>query len=1191
MTDSPVRLRRLEVQGFKSFATRTVFEFGAGVTAIVGPNGSGKSNLADAFRWVLGEQNPRGMRLRRLEDVIFAGGGKRAQAGYAEVSMVLDNSEGWLPLEFSEVVVTRRLHRSGESEYLLNRNRARLRDILDLFLRARLGQNSYAILGQGMVDLVLSLRPEERRALIEEAADVRRHRLKIEEAVDQLAATRDNRDRVELLLAEIGPRLEQLERQAQRASQHTALAQELAGKLHRLYSSRQQTTRVALETGRARHAEAVADTSRAAALLAAAETGLASAREEGQRVEVEFRGLERNWRELEDEQLTSERALRAVSQRLPELIARKAEVESDLEALEEELHSLAAEAPQSRSPTEALQQAEQEVKSAEAELRAIAGEAGDANRRVEAAEKALSAARDRHSASQDRILRLEVERERLVVEDARLAERRILALARLRDWAGDFAMARAAAGGTAQQLDATQGLLADARLRAQKAQAAYADAELAVAGLTERLDTAKRRAQSLESEQEARRPAEEVIVSLLDALRGGGPGRPRVLGILGGLIHVQRGYEIAVEVGLAEGINGLVVRTEREALGAVAVLQEIEAGRLNFFVLEGLRGGYALNLSGENGVLGVASRFVRCEDAYRDLVDLLLGRIIVVEDVETARRVVRRGLGSAVTLDGSLIRAGGMISGGRGKADGYVFQAGLELDDLHAEIATLEAELATENERLARLRDQAGETTARMHSVETASARLEQDIETSQRGLGARHRTLEPIRGELDWIHATRVESVARRAALEEEEAALPATPAKAAEQAARLQQQMRDAAGQLEEMRARQQRAEAAVFEARGRHAALLSERAALEALHHSRGEAEQRSQRRIAARRAALETHSAERDAAEADLQRLTAEVAERQAAVSNALARLSPARSLVGDLAERQRSGAEDLTSLRETFSSLERARLEAELQLARAEQDADRLRIELETEGLVFEATPPEPEELPGSADPGYAVELEGSIRNLRRRIRELGAVNEEATADYRESKERFDFLSAQVTDLREAETTLLEALEQLRQLVRERFRTTFQAVNADFQVYFRTFFGGGQARLALTEPEDYGESGVDIIAQPPGKRLQNLAMLSGGERSMTAVALLFALLESKPAPFCVLDEVDAALDEANVGRFSEALARLAGRSQFLVITHNRGTVQAADQIYGVSMTGDGVSNVLSMRLSEAAPLLA
>jgi chromosome segregation protein len=1191
VTAQPVRLRRLEVQGFKSFAARTVFEFGPGVTAIVGPNGSGKSNLADAFRWVLGEQNPRGMRLRKLEDAIFAGGAKRAQSGYAEVSMVLDNAEGWLPIDFVEVVVTRRLHRSGESEYLLNRSRVRLRDILDLFLRAQLGQNSYAILGQGMVDLVLSLRPEERRGLIEEAADVRRHRLKIEEAVDQLSATRDNRDRVELLIAEIGPRLEQLERQARRASQHASLSRELADTLRRLYSSRQRSVRIGLAAARSGDAMARDEAERAAAALEAAQRELAAGRGQAEQAEVSLRDLETRWRTLEEEQLVTGRAHRAAAEQLPELAERRIEVERDLEALEEEARSLAVEAPKGGSPDDALEQAERMLSEAEVRSRAATAQVEDGRRRAEASDKAVRNADERHAAAQDQLLRLAAERERLEVEEARLGARRQAAIVRLKNWGHDYLQVRQDLQETARQLDAAQGLLADVRLRAQMAEASRLEGDLALADLNERLDTARRRAQSLQNEQEGRRPAEDVIVALLDALRGGGPGRPRVLGILGGLIHVQRGYEVAVEAALAEAINGLVVRTEREALGAIGVLQEVEAGRLHFYALEGLRSGYALNLASENGVLGVASRFVRCEDTYRDLVDLLLGKVIVVEDVESARRVVRRGLGSAVTVDGTVMRPGGMISGGRSKADGYVFQPALDLDDLHTQIAALEAEHASQMERVERLREQAAEALQRVHSAQTATSRLELQIEERRSALAGLRRDLEPLRGELDWVRATSAESQVRRSIIESESSDLPAAPGSPDVQVARLDEAARDAARQLDEVETEQRMADAALFEARGMRAALLSERSALEALYRGRMDAEERTTRRIAARSATLEGLETARQQAEIEAQRLATELDERRSAVTAALELLTPARTHLDELVARERLAVEALAAATTVSGALERAMLDAELRLARAEEDVARLRAELEVEGLSDSLDAPDADGAEMESQPVATDDLETAVRGLRRRIRELGAVNEEATADYQESRERHDFLSTQVSDLRDAETTLLEALDELRQLVREQFRTTFHKVNADFQVYFRTFFGGGQARLALTEPEDYGESGVDIIAQPPGKRLQNLAMLSGGERSMTAVALLFALLESNPAPFCVLDEVDAALDEANIGRFSEALSRLAGRSQFLVITHNRGTVQAADQIYGISMTGDGVSNVLSMRLSEAAPLLA
>jgi chromosome segregation protein len=1184
---SPMRLRRLEVQGFKSFATRTVFEFGPGITAIVGPNGSGKSNLADAIRWVLGEQNPRTMRLRRLEDVIFAGGGKRAQAGLAEVSIVLDNTEGWLPIEFGEVVVTRRLHRSGESEYLLNRRKVRLRDILDMFLKARLGQNSYAILGQGMVDMVLSLRPEERRLLIEEAADVRRHRLKIDEALDQLAATRDNRDRVDLLLAEISPRLAQLERQVQRASEHAALSRDLAEHLGRLYGNRLLQTRAAAERAERSYAAAVEQTEESQRALETAEQALSAARSEAGVAANDAHSLELQHRETEEQQLAVERSLRDASGRIPLLEARLSEIERDLQALEREEQALANSSSETVSPSEGLEAAGQAVNEAERELSHASATAERAKADLESCERSERELLTSHVASRHEFEQRQSDRRRLSEERERIDQRRSSVLARLRSWAIEFSEAQESRATTERRLQTARLNQAEQGRRTEMARAALSKAQQDLTEIYGNLERTARRLEMLEGEQESRRPAEDLILALLDALRGGGPGRPRVLGILGGLIHVQRGYEVAIEAALAEGLNGLVVRTEREALGAVNVLQQIEGGRLGFFVLEGLRGAHPLNISSEHGIVGVASRFVRCDDEYRDLIDSLLGRVIIVEDLEAARRIVRRGLGSAVTLDGTLFRSPFVLSGGRGKADGQVFEADRLIGDLREEVATLEAQHAEAQEHVKRLNDQSSELGARLGELTEVVEDLLGEIARYDKLLATLSGRFEPIRGELEWIRQSTKDMEAQREALIAEHEALPSDGLP--DEAAALAEATRQALEEFNSADKAKAEAAARLAKADGERAALLSEQAAVEALHRSRIEALQRTKNLKTIRVEAAQATTADLQAARELVLGLTATLEERRSAVAGAAGRLEAGRERARSLSLKLQESSEAVTRLRDQLAGQERSRLESELRLARTREDAERLQVELQAEGLSEEVVLTTLDGAAASAT--SAQELNGAIRDIRRRIREIGAVNEEAEGDYRESKERFDFLSAQVADLHSAELSLLEAIDELRQIVREQFRSTFQAINADFQIYFRTFFGGGQARLALAEPEDYGESGVDIIAQPPGKRLQNLAMLSGGERSMTAVALLFALLESNPAPFCVLDEVDAALDEANVGRFSDALARLAGRSQFLVITHNRGTVQAADQIYGVSMAGDGVSNVLSMRLSEAAPLLA
>lgn len=1189
---APVRLRRLDVQGFKSFASRTSFEFGPGITAIVGPNGSGKSNLADALRWVLGEQNPRALRLRRLEDVIFAGGGKRAQAGFAEVSITLDNADAWLPIEFAEVLVTRRLHRSGESEYLINRKRVRLRDLLDLFLKARLGQNSYAILGQGMVDTVLSLRPEERRLLIEEAADVRRHRLKIEEAIDQLAATRENRDRVELLLAEIWPRLNQLEQQAHRASEHAKISRDLADAIRSLHHLRLRSARERTEQARKHFSVAAEGVAEAAACLQSAEGRLAGVQTDAADADRVLREAEAEWRRSADEMREAEHALKEWSGRLQILVRRREETEAELSILRSEAAELEAEAPSQDRAAASVEEVERAIGVQEAASL-------DVSQRLERTRADLALKQQRHAEAvhalqeaQARLGRLDSELDRLEREGSGLQERRRVALERLKIWAADYRRERAAAPELERRAQTLRTAVADATRRARSIATALAEAEGVSTALAAELAGERRRLEMLGHEREARRPTEDVIVALLDALRGAGPGRPRVLGIVGGLLHVQMGFEIAIEAALADALSGLVVRTEREALTAISILRQIEAGRLTFFPLEGQRAAHPLNLGDEAGVLGVASRFVRCEEVYRGLFESLLGRMVIVEDLESARRVVQRGLGAAVTVDGTVLRPGGTVSGGAAKSDGYVFQAGREIEELQAVVAELVSAVETQAERVASLRAQAQEALRREAALTENLAELRHRSEALESSLAARRRRFESLRGELEWTRGALAEQETRRKAAADESAEARAHLAQeTGSEGAGLEAAVRQSQNSVEALLEEQRQAAASLAELRGQRAALARERVALEALHESRHSARERTARLIAAREQSLVTLDTSRAAAEAEEARSADALSQLRLETKRFLQELEAARRRLPELVEQRRVVLESVAAARTSVAAVERQRLDAELAAARAAEEFERLQEEAALEGLLPDLDAGPAADASGSGIPTSVEELTAVIRSLRARIRALGAVNEEAEADYRESKERHDFLAAQVADLRQAETGLTEALDQLRQIVREQFRKTFQAINADFQQYFRAFFGGGQARLVLTEPEDYGESGVDIIAQPPGKRLQNLALLSGGERSMTAVALLFALLESNPAPFCVLDEVDAALDEANVGRFSDALAKLAERGQFLVVTHNRGTVQAADSIYGISMTREGVSNVLSMRIGEAAPLLA
>lgn len=1179
------RLKRLEIQGFKSFASRVSLEFGSGITAVVGPNGSGKSNLADAIRWVLGEQNPRLLRLRRAEDAVYAGAVGRPQAGFAEVSLILDNSDGWLPLEFSEVSFTRRLHRSGESEFLINRRRVRLRDIIDLLLQARLGQNSYAILGQGMVDNVLSMRPEERRGLIEEAADVRRHRVKIEEAESRLAATSENLERGRLLIAEIGPRLSQLQRQAQRANEYSRLSQELADTLQALARLRWRSVTAAEAGSEQTLTQARATADGVAAVLALTEREMERARGQAAAAQQALLSAEAEVKQARESLRVAEREHEAQEGDAQRLRRRQAQAQAELQGLELELAAIEAELPDNDT-AERLAMARREADRSAAALKSLSPDEVAIRQRVGAAESEQRRLQQLAVVAEERAARLSRDLEHLERESGRLAQRRRELLERLTTWGCEYAQTLTQTMPWTTRVLELERDLDDAHRQGHAAEASLSHHEQRLVDATRRLEEQRQRLERLQRERERLSPASERILALLDAIRGSGPGRPRILGMVGGLIQVQQGLEVAIEAALADALDAAVVRTQDEAQMAVEVLKSLESGRLSFFALDVLKAGHPLSLGAEAGIIGVASRFVRCEEQYRDLIEALLGRVIVAEDVPGARTILRRGLGTAVTLDGTVLRPGGAISGGRGKSDGALLRASRELTEIAPLVEQLESDQAELLPQTAPLRAQVRTAAERVRRLAAALAEARTAVRRGEVLLQKLRHRLEPLRGEAAWLRAGLREIRERRQAITAALAAREQEAVSVRTQSARqLRAELLPARQALDSLQRKRALLSAAAGEAHARLTALEREKEALVALQESRRAARARSERSIASRREELVRLQAEAEGQQLRTQQAALAILESRMALESASVRLPAMQAHMGELALTERELLQQVEQLRAQRVEAVLALAHAEQMLARAREDRERVQADLEDEQMS-------PANLPemGEQDGRSLKELEAVARRLRLRIRELGGINPEAESEYRQTNERHTFLVSQAADLEQARTALVQAIEELQQLAEERFQTTFQAVNGAFGRYFAAFFGGGQASLQLSGGAA-SASGIEIVAQPPGKRLQALALLSGGERAMTAVALLFALLEINPAPFCVLDEIDAALDEANVGRVAQTLKELAGQSQFLVITHNRLTVQAAEQIYGVSITKEGVSRVLSLRLAEADALIA
>ena len=1226
---SGARLLALRLQGFKSFAERTTVEFGPGISAVVGPNGSGKSNLADGLRWALGEQG-RALRSRKSEDVIFAGSDKRPALGMADVSLVLDNADGLLPMDYQVLELGRRLYRSGENDYLLNRSRVRLKDLVELLDAAHLADNAFLFIGQGMVDQALALRPEERRPLFEEVAGVRRHERRRRRAEEQLIEAEANLARVQDILGELRPQARRLAAQAEQQTSRASAGDDLAAALvlsahARWHLAAGQATSAAERFSRTR-----AEAERAIATLVEAESAAADAGVRLARQAV-----------VEIERRDAHEAARAALTELQLGATRQA---SDLEAIRRERARLDEE----RSAAEIELAGRRRVLAAPVAERDAALQTA-----VEEAEVALAEARRelgglqaaRQAEGEDRAA---LERALAVRTAENESARRRLADAERR--AGDE-RTRATAGASERAgLEARLGAARDAHRAA-------IDAELAAAVA---LDRARAGADTAEGGRQAAEERATAAGEALSAIRGRlaaatarlaedeARGIARAARRVGGRrvdseLQVDPAFRVAVEAALGEIARGYVVG--RAAVGGLAA----ERGWL---IVEERRGDPATRLDSE-------ATSDRAGAVFRDRLASAGGGLLVEsirrDDVGAARALLERtawtpDLASALDLQG-LLPAGWQIvvhDGGAvvseatvalGRADGTL-ERQAELDRLGSEVGRLEKEAARAGP--ARVEAAARATAARdglaaARVQETGVGAARRAAEEEERVAA---RAVERVAREVAWLDAAadraEAELVRQRAALAALQASVggPALPG-AGPGAGGSRDQTGDAtAVEVWELR---------VGELRVRRDQLASElaerdrvRSAAEAVHAREAAGAAMSQDRI--ERADREMAALGRREADVVLERdrLAVEVAAATSREETLRISLAEARSAdAGDrellaTAETAATGArERLRSAEDRLRGAEVGELEHRLAL-----DLIREQVLVELGGLGGVGLRALGLSVPGLSVPGQPVEADGlgapglgapgqlvgadeeftldelppgvlhawaatpppgeppapaRLATLRRRYHELGAANPMAIEEYGELKARLDSLETQETDLRQAIATTRALIEELGTMVAEQFKTTFRNLEVAFDARFRQLFGGGFARLELTDPEDLSATGVEIVARPPGKKAQALAMLSGGERALTAVALLFAMLAVRPVPFCVLDEVDAALDEANIGRFADALQELAGQIQFIVITHNRGTIEAADALYGVTVGDDSVSRVISLRLDEATAI--
>ncbi len=1117
-------LKHLELQGFKSFAKRTIFNFNAGITAIVGPNGAGKSNIADAIRWVMGEQSYKSLRARQGEDLIFAGSQGRTRLGMAEAVLTFDNISGWLPIEYSEVTIARRAYRSGENEYLLNGSRVRRRELVELLAKGGLSSKAYMVISQGLTDAALAMRPQERRTLFEEAAGITIYQSKRDSALRKLEATQENLQRVNDIIAEITPHLESLRRQAERAAEYNLASQELEENLKVWYGYQWQRQSAAFK-----EAKRVEKEKREA---------LARLGDRLQRLTPELKAIDSRqeeltqslalWRKerdaLRQEQEGLLRGLAVSQERLRLLKGQEEEIDEEVASLtrrsENQRLSVQELEPDQLlsdlSLQERLSQAQEsafQLASRSAELRSqlsqIQKRERDLLKERDEEREALTALRLQVSHLERIVAQLEGEKRTLEVEKEALAQER-----------------------EREGADLEASLLRQNRLQAQE-------------------EEVEARYQVLSKMRRGLRRPEAKAVS-----------QEGVLGTLASLMEVPLPLEAALRAALGPLRKGLVIQSWKDA-------ERLMKDQPILFPLDSIKAPPAPPPPRGPGILGLASNQVKSAPRFRHLLQALLGYTLIVEDLATAKRVHQEDATGFqfVTLEGELLTPQGALIAAAPQFEGLERALEREMTSLEEEKPHIQEQLRREKERYDRLLSET-------QTLEKREQELGERLGAKEGDLSEHKTRLERLLQEVEWRQTIEAKAGKKleqiRASIADLSLQVEGSEAQEKDTLAalvRLQERMATWGGEGEESMA---------------HLALLKERK--ENLEQLEAQIEAKEARkRVLAQE--IETLTEEVETLEARAQELSTRLTTLQGLIE-------PAEEEITSLERRQRRQEREEAHLRDDLHRCEVEHSQAASEVERCKDRLAALQGEIETDLEGFVA--PLAEELTLEMDARLSSlpsisqipqGLEKKIRRLKRRLRKIGPVNIEAPTEYEKIKSRHDFLTSQAEDLEKADRSLRQMIAELNHLMEERFQETFSAIAKEFSDYFTALFSGGRGKLFLTDPQDPPQTGVEIVAQPPGKRRQSIDLLSGGERALTGVALIFAILKATATPFCFLDEVDATLDEINIGRFRDSLKTLAQATQIVVITHNRYTIEAADTIYGLSLGEDSASQVISLRLED------
>ena len=1178
-----MQFKRIELNGFKSFADPVTIEFTDGITCIVGPNGSGKSNISDAILWVLGEQSPKSLRSDKLEEVIFSGTQSRKAKGMAEVTLIIDNSDHSLPIDFTEVGITRRAYRSGDNEYMINRRPCRLKDIRELIMDTGIGVEGYSMVGQGKIADIVSNKMERRREIFEEAAGIVKYRTKKEKTEKSLEQAVINLSRVTDIINEIESRIGGLEEDSRKATEYLEIKDkykdiEINIILKNIEAADEKTAAVEEEL-----AELAAQTEQLEAKRSETEASLREQRERTAALEERLGSLrdsllaaterihdisgreEINKERLaslgrDEERLSAEIA--ALAEKAEKEKASSAQTEQQLAEAEKEASDLSEQLEEKRRASAAAQKA---LEDKEAELASGKNELFDLSGRIQSARASAENMSSLKETLEKRAARLEEESGLKDRNDRELADRTAAA-------EKELAEIKAASEKNDKRLK--DALTAQNRAEAERERAAEEaqNIRLSIGKVTARLNLLDELDKAYEGYGGA--------VKFLMANRPAG-----IIGTVGELLKVPKGYETAIETVLGAKLQNIVCEDDEAARKSVELLKKNKAGRLTFLPLADLKVQPPLSVrefEGKKGFLGLASDIVSIKEGCGSIVEYVLGNVAVVDDLDNAIRIssANKGPHKFVTLEGEVINAAGAITGGSFKSNtADILSRRAETDALRAETAELGKKLDRTEKELKNAEKDIQDAADEKHRAEDViresdlrAAILERDIQILKQAAtdaaGAEDRRLAELAELKQEIAASekQTEDYLNKAAdLEKQKAALEEAVAAASDAAEEAKQHLADTSAEETSVR--------------------LSETSA-------RIKAENAAEL-VKLAKQTLDSIAAEKSEKERSLESVriqTKQIADFTEGAGGALAEAEEERSrLEKDIeaaSAEKRSAGELSASLEEEKSALDKQIYD--VQIKKHDADIKAARFDSQTESLkerLWQEYEMSYAEAATHEDPDFVMSRAmKESREYKERLRALGDVNVGAIEEYKQVKERYDFLSEQKADAQRAMDELRDVINEMDTIIRKRFKESFDSIVVNFEEVFKELFKGGHATLTMTDPEHPLESAIEIEAQPPGKKLQNISLLSGGERTLTALALMFAVLKSKPTPFCILDEVEAALDEANIDAFAKYVKKFED-TQFALVTHQKLTMEYADALYGVTMPEQGISKILSLRLGD------